>query len=168
MALVIRRILVPVDFSEGSRRALNAAWEWARAFDAKIDLLHVWSIPSFIPPGLTVKGDGSAERSLLEQIRSRTEQEMQRFSSEAEGNGIRIRATRSEPGLAARTIVEHAERGDYDLIVMGTHGRRGLEHVLLGSVTERVLRRSKRPVLTVRTHPHTPDHTANAGARGRV
>lgn len=150
MAVHVRQILVPVDFSECSRKALAVAWEWAQKLGAEIDLLHVWTIPGFLPPGVTVIGAGAPEQSLLELIRERTEEEMRKFASDARALGIAVRATYSEPGDAARTIVDRTERGGYDLVVMGTHGRSGLEHVLVGSVTERVVRRSKRPVLTVR------------------
>jgi len=150
MSFVVRRILVPVDFSECSRTALNVAWEWAQLLGASVDLLHVWTVPSFIPPGMTVMGLGPTEQSLLELIRTRTDDEMRKFVSEAEARGIKIHAASSEPGVAAKVIVERAETGDYDLIAMGTHGRSGIEHALLGSVTERVVRRSHRPVLTVR------------------
>ena len=150
MPVAVRRILVPVDFSECSRTALGVAWEWAQMLGGTIDVLHVWTVPSFIPPGMTVMGLGPTEQSLLELIRTRTDDEMRKFVSEAEARGIAINAASSEPGVAAKAIVERAETGDYDLIAMGTHGRSGIEHALLGSVTERVVRRSHRPVLTVR------------------
>jgi nucleotide-binding universal stress UspA family protein len=146
----LSRILVPVDFSECSRAALEHASVLAKSFDATIDLLYVWEAPAFIAPEAMVGAAGTTQTlSQLAGDQARTA--MTEFHEKAKADGIAIGATRVEQGDPARTIVEVAEREGYDLIAMGTHGRSGFAHLLLGSVAEKVVRRSSCPVLTVRT-----------------
>ena len=82
---------------------------------------------------------------------------LQSFVAHARNSGVRIDTARTLNGEPAHTIVEAAERGDYDLIALGTHGRTGLSHLLLGSVAEKVVRRATRPVMTVRLTPPPRD-----------
>ena len=134
----IHKILVPVDFSSCSKHALERAVELAeRYFGASIDVLHVWEPPrSFETTPMRV-----------EALRG-----MEALLAEHEANGI-VKFTRlHESGDALPTILEVARRGKYDLIVMGTHGRGAVAHMLMGSVAERVVRTAPCPVLTVR-HP---------------
>jgi nucleotide-binding universal stress UspA family protein len=97
-----------------------------------------------------VSGLGPNEQSLIDLVRARAEHELGIFVDELRATGAQIRNARSEPGDAARTIVQVAEKEHYDLVVVGTHGRSGLSRLLVGSVAERVVRHSARPVLTVR------------------
>lgn len=145
----IRSILVPVDFSECSRRALKYASSIATQYGATLDVLHAWSVPQFMPPD-TLAVAGSQTVKLIELIQGNAETELQRFAEEAAQAGVTIRRLRAEPGMAAQVILNALKDGDYDLVVMGTQGRSGLSHVLLGSVAERVVRHSPCPVLTVR------------------
>jgi nucleotide-binding universal stress UspA family protein len=144
----IRSILVPVDFSESSRRALEYASVLGGPVKAKIDVLHVWQVPSFLPPDAIVS---AADRTLelVKLVQENADKELLRFASRAREDGIAIATTRSEPGIPSGTIVEIAKNGAYDLIVMGTHGRTGLSRALLGSVAERVVRSAPCAVLTV-------------------
>lgn len=146
-----RRILVPVDLSEPSRAALDYANGLARAFDASIDVLHVAEVPSFVPLANLpeVRGD---DLSLVELVRSQAEQALSTFLDEAAGRGINVRHPRVELGTPAQVIVQHAKTFQHDLIVIGTHGRTGLSHALIGSVAERVIRHAPCPVLSVRRH----------------
>lgn len=120
------RILVPTDGSRGSERVADHAIAIAGAFDGTLEVVHV-------------REDGTDEgRASMESIVER-----------ARDRGIDAEAAILE-GRPHRAIVDRAEEGDADAIVMGTHGRDGLDRVLLGSVTERVVRLSPVPVLTVR------------------
>lgn len=145
----IRQILVPSDFSESSRAALDYAVELARPLDASIDVLHVWEAPLFMPPASLLE-TGVADTSLVEIFRKNAEDSLAQFVSEAKHRGVRVRAAFAELGPPAHTIVEFARSREYDLIVMGTHGRTGLSHALIGSVAERVVRHASCPVLTAR------------------
>ncbi len=146
----MRRILVPVDFSACSRAALEHAAMLAKSFNATIDLLYVWEAPAFVAPEAMVGAAGTTQ-TLAQLASDQAEVAMREFAAQAREEGIEIAATRVEQGDPAHTIVELAERENYDLIAMGTHGRSGFAHFLLGSVAEKVVRRAARPVLTVRT-----------------
>lgn len=148
----IRKILVPVDFSEPSRVALEYAAQWASPFGAKVDVLHVWQAPAFIPlPSLPEASP--ADAAMVELVRKAAEQALARFVADAQKGGIVVREALSEPGSPAHTIVDVAKKGRYDLLVLGTHGHTGLAHALIGSVAERVVRHASCPVLTVPS-PH--------------
>ena len=144
-----KRILVPVDFSPCSRLALEHAAVLANRLDASIDLFHVWQPPPVVAPEAMI-GTGSNNPGLVQIAKQQAEATMGDFAKRARESGARIESARVEPGDPARTIVDEAERGNYDLIAMGTHGRTGLAHLLLGSVAEKVVRRSACPVMTVR------------------
>jgi universal stress protein A len=146
----IRKILVPVDFSEPSHAALNCAAELAQSFDATIDVLHVCEVPAFLPArGIAL--EGAADLSLLELVKKNSEHALEQFVAEASKRGVRIHEARSELGTPSHTIVDLAAEGGYDLIVIGTHGRTGLSHALIGSVAERVVRHARCPVLSLRS-----------------
>ena len=140
-----RTILVPTDFSDCSEAALRVALDLAGTLGAKLRLLHVYPAPAllFDPYGIQ-----PAEPILLEApkaARQRLEREIEAVS----GDGVEIDGEVRE-GVPAAQIVEEAREWGADLIVMGTHGHTGLEHVLLGSVAERTVRQAPCPVLTVR------------------
>jgi universal stress protein A len=147
----IRKILVPVDFSEPSQAALSYAAEFAKPFGASIDLLHVWEIPSFMP-ARALAIEGSADLALVDLVKQNAERELDQFVAAARARGIAVHEARSEPGSPAHAIVERAREDGYDLIILGTHGRTGLSHVLIGSVAERVVRHARCPVLSIRSN----------------
>ena len=138
---IITRILVPTDFSEMSDAALDYARVLARRFGASLHLLHVLDDP-FVTEGLAAEAyiteAPSIRTSMLDEARSR-------LAHRAAG----CTTTEAIFGRGAVTIVEYAQQCGSDLIVMGTHGRTGLAHLLLGSVAERVVRLAPCPVLTV-------------------
>jgi nucleotide-binding universal stress UspA family protein len=146
----LRRILVPVDFSACSRAALEHAAVLAKSFDATIDLLYVWEAPTFVAPEAMVGAAGTTQ-TLAQLASDQAESAMREFLQQARDDGIEVAATHVEQGDPSRTIVEVADAKGYDLIAMGTHGRSGFAHLLLGSVAEKVVRRATRPVLTVRS-----------------
>jgi nucleotide-binding universal stress UspA family protein len=134
-------ILVPTDGSETATAALEHARQLAMAHDAAVHLLYVTEAAAIAP---TPSGG-----EVLDRLREHGEQVIE--------NAIdRIREdVRTVEGAVAsgpphRAILDYAEEHDVDLIMMGTHGRTGLSHVVLGSVTERVVRLSPVPVLTLR------------------
>ena len=148
----MRQILVPVDFSEPSKAALDYAATLAKKFGAKLDVLHVWESPSFAPHGSDVaRVGGATEPSLDELIRKGADAALGAFVEEAQKRGIVVRSSRAQCGVPWHAIVNAARDGSYDLVVLGTHGRTGLPRVLLGSVAENVVRHAHCPVLSVRT-----------------
>ncbi|HEY1304277.1 MAG TPA: universal stress protein [Vicinamibacterales bacterium] len=142
----IRRILCPVDFSDCSRRALDHAVAIAKWYESTLTLLHVCApvpisayatVAPMMPPTLV---SGQNQNEVLEALK--------RFPTTADGTGVPLEFALGE-GDAAGEIVSTAAAGTSDLIVMGTHGRSGFERLMLGSVTEKVLRKAGSPVLTV-------------------
>jgi universal stress protein A len=145
----IRKILVPVDFSDSARRALEYAVTLADRLGASIDVLHAWDIPGYLRPDLTVWA-GDVSGSLAEHARRDAQENMVQFLDQA---GLTTRPDLTShviSGTPYATILAAIEEGKYDLVVMGTHGRTGISHALIGSVAERVVRHSPCPVLTVR------------------
>lgn len=145
----IRQILVPVDFSESSAKALDYAANLAKSLGASVDLLHVWEAPAFVPTGNVIAA-GAGDMSLVEWVRKHANEALADFVKKAAERGISVRFARAEPGPPAHTITEYAKSNGYDLIVIGTRGRTGLSRVLLGSVAENVVRHAPCPVLAVR------------------
>ncbi|MGE3178252.1 MAG: universal stress protein [Vicinamibacterales bacterium] len=150
--LNISRILCPVDFSEASRHALEQAAVVAGWFDAPITLLHVYT-QVFLPvPGLGMPGYAS-DFVLGPDERQRLKEEAERFAAPVRAAGARV-DTRVEVGQAIAHILGTAQEERADLVVIGTHGASGFEHLVLGSVTEKVLRKAPCPVLTVPPRAH--------------
>ncbi len=153
----IKRILAPLDFSPAGQEALDEALGLARSLGASVTLMHVYELPQPIPDAGVAYGPDvidaldDAAREQLARTRDRLRAQM--------GEGGPAIDCKAMLGVAHEEIVAQARRGDYDLIVMGTHGRTGWRHLLLGSVAERVVRLSSVPVLTV----HPP---AELSARG--
>lgn len=145
----IRRILVPVDYSEHSRAALAYAGFLAQRFGSKLEVIHVWDRPPYVSESLSAKRPaGAAQRPLPELIREDAERDMQEFLDGCELPPSVHVTHRLIGGDPTAKILECARQG-YQLIVMGTHGRSGFRHLLLGSVAERVARLSPINVLTV-------------------
>ncbi len=143
----IRRILCPVDFSETSRAALRWAVELARRFQAELTLFHVYQAPSFTLPDGVVVGGPEALADLMRQV----DDSMNAWKAEAVGLGLESVRTETALGATHPEITRHAREEGYDVICIGTHGRTGLSHVLLGSTAEKIVRHAHCPVLTVRT-----------------
>lgn len=135
-AAPMRRVLFPTDFSPSSLRALAYAEEIARRFDAELLLLYVDFAPSVYDPS---RDDVASSKHALERAAER----------------LCTRGVRARPvyrrGAASDEIVRAAASEGADVIVMGTHGRTGLTHALMGSVAEHVVRQAGCPVMTVRT-----------------
>lgn len=145
----IRRILVPVDFSEYSERALSYAHELAAPFEASIDVLHVFDAAGLPVLGALVE-TAPSEAALVDVTRDDAQRKLEALVRAARRRGIVVRSARAEIGPVAATIAAVAATGAYDLVVMGAHGRTGLARALFGSVSESVVRRVHCPVLAVR------------------
>lgn len=140
-------ILVPVDFSRHSVEALSAARSLAVNLNATIRILHV--IEEVIHPSFYVTGQTSLS-AWFPELEATALKEMRKLTARAEGPDVPIEYHIKE-GRAAMEIVSFAKRQDTQLIVMASHGLTGLEHLLLGSVTERVIRLAPCPVLTLKS-----------------
>lgn len=141
-SLSIDRIMCPVDFSEFSHSALTIAEDLARRFGASITLAQVVNIHYDYPDWST-----EAAVNASEQIAAGAKTSLDELASKMEGIETEVMVT---TGIPHRTLVDEIAKREIDLVVMPTHGRKGLSHVLLGSVAERVIRRADCPVLTVR------------------
>jgi universal stress protein A len=156
--VVIKRILVPIDFSDSSLRALSAAQDFARAFGAEVLVLHVVEPIYYATPADMYVTSPNLSLMLDEQ-RHLAQQQLARIAAGLKGKGQRHR-TILKTGTPAQLITDTAEETKADLIVMSTHGRSGLAHILLGSVTERVVRHASCPVLTIRQAATKPKPAA--------
>ena len=144
----ITRILVPTDFSTGSRAALDLACDLGTRLGVPLLLMHAYALPAYpLPEGVVL-----ATPEQTAQVVGKSSQALHLEVELARGRGVTVESLLHE-GDAFDTIMEVAKERDIDLIVMGTHGRRGFAHALLGSITEKLVRRAPCPVLTVRA-PH--------------
>jgi len=137
------RILVATDFSDSSQQALEHALRIAEKFGSELTLVHSWEAPDYsYAAGLYFAGDVVApiERAAA----ARLEQALTQLK-------LRFPAAKSmlRAGVPWEEVLSATSQINADLIVMGTHGRRGLERALLGSVAEKVVRMAQVPVLTV-------------------
>src|SRR6266511_5710538 len=144
VTMEIRQILAPTDFSEFSKQAVQCAYELAQKFGAKLLLLHVVELPPY-----PIDGFVPARTGLLEDLQRQASLDLAQVLLEAQGATVEIRR-QVVVGIPYRTIVEVAAAEKVDLIVMATHGRTGLSHLVMGSVAERVVRTAPCPVLTIR------------------
>jgi nucleotide-binding universal stress UspA family protein len=145
----IQRILVPVDYSDCSQAALEAAGQIAAAFGATLDVIHVWDRPTYVSEELKVRTEGQV-RTLLDMIRENAEAEMTEFLAKVSLPASVQHSHRLVSGNPSATVLHELSEGKYDLLVVGTHGRTGLRHLMLGSVAETLVRLSPVPVLTIR------------------
>lgn len=152
----VRRILCPIDFSEPSTHALEQATSLARVYGARLAVLHVR--PTVTPhPDLPVEGPVAAWLvAELAELRQRVDAACR----ESTADGVDVE-TLTTAGLPAAEILRCAGAPPADLIVMGTHGTSGIQHLVLGSVAEKVLRAASCPVVTVppRVHAARPHFT---------
>ena len=156
----INHILVPTDFSSTSDAALDYARALAARFGASLHLLHVIQDPFLSGPLVAeayVTETPGVRTTIMDDAKARlahrlTARDRDTFAAHAE----------VVFGRDAETIVDYAADRGVDLIVMGTHGRTGMAHLLLGSVAERVVRTAHCPVLTVRAVPQAVEMPVTA------
>ncbi|WP_135827145.1 universal stress protein [Halorussus ruber] len=135
------RILVPIDGSQQADRALDHALDLAETYDAEIHLLFVVDVAS-VPNEIEAA-------SVEERLDRYAEKTTTSAAERAEEAGVERVQTTVGHGTPHRTILDYADENGVDLVVMGTHGRTGIDRYLLGSVTEKVVRLADAPVLTV-------------------
>ena len=139
----VHRILVPVDFSEASEMALLHATEIAQTYGADVHLLHVVEEVLY-PSAYGVDPPSMSSQNVV----GRVENALGKMAREEIGyEQVQVSAT---VGYAPLTILDYVEENEIDLVVIATHGRSGLDRVLLGSVAERVIRQSPVPVFVVK------------------
>jgi nucleotide-binding universal stress UspA family protein len=142
----LRRILVPMDFSDTARKALQYAVPFAAAFDADVVVVHViqpYTVPAelgYMPPESML-----SQRELMDAAREHLDKLCAREIGARARSQVQVRE-----GVPWQEVVAAAGETNADLIILATHGRTGLKHALLGSVTERVVRHAPCPVLVVR------------------
>ncbi|MEM3673592.1 MAG: universal stress protein [Candidatus Bathyarchaeia archaeon] len=155
---MFKKILVPLDGSEHSLRALNVAVQIAKKFGSKITLLHVYSVtvrPAMIPEptpmlslGIPVMTPAEVS-SLIEATRKAGNKILAEGEERAKAEGVEVE-TRLEEGHAVQEIIRVSKEGGYDLIVMGAQGISKLREILLGSVSNAVTHHATCPVLIVK------------------
>ena len=139
-----RNILVATDFSEPAEKATRYALELAQKHDAKVHLVHAWTVPVLTAPeGVTLPA------ALFTQIEQEAQRAMAAALQRHRTPGVALEGTvmLTDPRDA---VTDLAQKLGADLVVIGTHGRRGLKRALLGSVAEGVVRSAPCPVLVVR------------------
>lgn len=142
--LAIERILVPIDFSPPSLKALDEAVEFSRPYEAELIVMFVVERP-FSESPLLAPDSGV----ILEDQARAAEEKLEEICKSLGKRGVPCR-TLVEFGVAYKAIVDAAKKVNANLIVMSTHGRTGLAHVLVGSVAERVLQHASCPILLLR------------------
>lgn len=151
----VRRVLVPIDFSDASLSALHHAKEIALTYGAEVDLLHIVDTPTY-PSAYDIDPVRFPTAEVLE----RTEDQLGDLAREEIGyEHVMVSA---EVGRPASSILDYVEEQAVDLVVIATHGRTGLDRLVLGSVTERVLRQCPTPVFVVK--PDTKSLLPTPGA----
>ena len=149
MKVCVKRILCPVDFSDSADHAMRYATALAENFGAELTLLHVVApLMAALPGETALPNTLQADiNELADACRERLEQLVGKLATAS----LRIQHTVLN-GVPFIEIIRYARETETDLIVMGTHGRTGLGHLLIGSVAERVVRKAPCPVLTIK-HP---------------
>jgi nucleotide-binding universal stress UspA family protein len=143
----LKKILYPTDFSESSLEALRYAVTFARDFKARLVLMHVVNEKIF-SEGLSLPRLEAPE-ALGQEMAAEAERQMRTLIPATERAGLDVEHVILR-GMPFLEIIRYAKANDVDLIVIGTHGRSGMEHIIFGSTAEKVVRKAPCPVLSVR------------------
>jgi glycine betaine transporter len=139
----IKRIFVPIDFSAYSERALELGLEMARALGARLQVFHCYQE---VTGGRAPVGSAELDESVRDDVEKQLKALIDRFNSD----GVEVELEVIPGIFPGAAVLAAARKTTADLIVIGTHGRTGLKHALLGSVAEEVVREAHCPVVTVR------------------
>lgn len=165
--MIPRNILFCTDFSENSSDAFNCAVDYATAFNANLCILHVLDVsgidllnfsdaPDVAFPSYGVGMPPEMKEEIQQNVRDNTAKALEQIRLEV-NDKIKNVSTHFAEGVTSVEIVRFAEENSMGLIVMGTHGRTGFKHLIIGSTAENVVRMAKCPVLTVK-----PTHSTNS------
>jgi universal stress protein A len=149
-----KRILFPTDFSPLAAEAGKVAAEMSATFRAPLTVLHVVHFPGIVLPDGAVFAGPEAVADIM----SKVDTSLHRTAAELTAAGAVEVTTRSEQGVPFVEIVRAAREGGFDLLVIGTHGRTGIRHALIGSTSERVVRKAPCAVTVVRHQGHDFEH----------
>jgi nucleotide-binding universal stress UspA family protein len=144
----LQRILMATDFSAYSREALDYAVYLVQKLKAELYLLHVFEIPHFSHTGVSPSIQPEVHK-WIEQVSQEETKKLDTLVEEVRQLGVKVSGI-FEEGKPFIEILKTAEKIEADLIVLGTHGRTGMAHILMGSVAEKVVRQASCPVFTVR------------------
>ncbi len=155
---IYERLLVATDFSPASEPALREAERMARASGAGLTILHAFQVPAFasVPEAPLGAYPPGTHEDFVRAVRTNAEKHLEAAVARARADGVDARGVLRE-GFADEEVLAQARAEGVDLIVMGTHGRRGLSRVFLGSVAAGVVSRADCPVLTVRAQADESD-----------
>ncbi len=143
---MIKKILVPIDFSDYSKNALKYAAQFAQKFNAKIFLIYV--VEPMIYPADFSMGQVAIPSTDID-LHARAEEELKKLAIEFIKSNLEVE-TMIRTGKPFVEINDTAKEKDVDLIIIATHGHTGVEHLLFGSTAEKVVRKAPCPVLTLR------------------
>ncbi len=149
----IRNILVPTDFSAASQEAVRYAYDLATRIGATLHIVHVLENP--FAPGAFMEMYSPPPAEYFTDIERRAEEKLRAGLTEAERQASRAVLT-TRLGVPSAEILDRLEEEPkIDLVVMATHGRGGVARLVMGSVTDKIIRAAPCPVLTLREHPQT-------------
>ena len=147
----VKKILAPIDFSEHSMDAMRAAMELAKDLGAEVHLMHVIAPHHhFIPLPLATSAEESRELVREAAMIEQAEQELARIKKDDFGDSKNV-STFAIVGHPVQKLTDYAKEQSIDLIVMATHGRSSVEHMLLGGTTEKLVRNAPCSVLVIRS-----------------
>ncbi len=149
VSIVLKRILVPVDFSDNSKKALRYAIPLAAQFKASIAVMYVVE-PAVFPSdfGFGQMSFPDVEKEMYEKARQELKQLIEDLKSK-----VSLKAE-VKAGIPFVEVTSYAAQENIDLIILATHGRTGVEHILFGSTAEKIIRKAPCPVLVVRAEEH--------------
>jgi nucleotide-binding universal stress UspA family protein len=146
MAVSIKKVLVPIDFSDYSKSALKYAVNFAKSFSADITLVYVVE-PIIYPPDFSM--GQIAIPTVSTEWDERAQEELDKLAKTEISKDVKVKSI-IKTGKPFVEIIETAKEEEIDLIIIATHGHSGVEHILFGSTAEKVVRKAPCPVLTLR------------------
>jgi universal stress protein A len=151
----VKKILAPIDFSEISMEAMRGAMELAKGIGAEVHLVHMIAPHHhFIPLPLATNAEQSRELVREAAMLEQAEEELKRIKKDEFGDSKNV-VTFAEVGHPVQKLLDYAKRNEIDLIMLATHGRTGAEHLVIGSVAEKLVRYAPCSVLVYRRRKPT-------------